>query len=83
MAKFQKKHSRSKPIVEGPITTGPEYIESALRYTAIISPPGGPPYVYFGLSLDEDEMLFLVAGWLERFRQNRSLHARRDFALKK
>lgn len=69
---FKKDHSRAKPIVEAPqITAGTTYRDDALHYTANICAPGGPPYVYFQLSMTENDMLYLVTKWLAAFEQNR------------
>lgn len=69
---LKKDHSRAKPIVEAPqLTAGNTYRDNALHYTANICAPGGPPYVYFQLSMTEADMLHLTSRWLATLEQQK------------
>ena len=75
MAIFRKTHSRAAPVVETPsVFPGVIYSDGKMHYTAQLSAPGGPPYKYYELLLTEEEMLRLVAAWLEKLSAKRQFH---------
>lgn len=72
---FKKDHSRAKPIVEAAqLTAGTTYRNDALHYTASICAPGGPPYVYFQLSMTEADMLHLTSQCSQLLNSKRGAH---------